>query len=335
MAVEKRLDESLRDYIRRFNNETNTIPKLQQEIVVMALMNDRNNCEFKHYLTWKSLPTLVAAFNKAHDYIKSEELLKTSNRAMPIDKNQHPSDETTSGSNRSRAPSPVRGGGSRHEVKGAREPARYNNFTPLNTLRAAIYLVNQNREDWLKDNIEELIRIGYLTQYRLHSGGGQPPIPFRQIEYQQPEIRNDRQQGGMNQQGDGRQPPLSSGKNIVVDVITGGLVHEGTTSGARKSLSKHRHIVNPLDVDNRSRPSDIPSVTFTKGDARGIVFPRDDPLVLIFMINGAEIKRVLVDGGSFANILFMKAFDAMMIGRQYLTKVAYPVIGFNGSTVRQ
>uniref|UniRef100_A0A803N0L1 Gag-pol polyprotein n=1 Tax=Chenopodium quinoa TaxID=63459 RepID=A0A803N0L1_CHEQI len=51
-------------------------------------------------------------------------------------------------------------------------------------------------------------------------------------------------------------------------------------------------------------------------------------------INGADIKRVLVDGGSSANVLFMKAFNEMMIGRQYLTQVSYLIIGFNGSTVR-
>ncbi|XP_021776357.1 uncharacterized protein LOC110740188 [Chenopodium quinoa] len=82
MAVEQKLDESLRDYIRRFNNEANTIPKLQQEIAVMALMSGLNNCEFKRYLIRKSLPTLAAAFNKAHDYIKGEELLKTISKTV-------------------------------------------------------------------------------------------------------------------------------------------------------------------------------------------------------------------------------------------------------------
>uniref|UniRef100_A0A803N6K6 Uncharacterized protein n=1 Tax=Chenopodium quinoa TaxID=63459 RepID=A0A803N6K6_CHEQI len=56
--------------------------------------------------------------------------------------------------------------------------------------------------------------------------------------------------------------------------------------------------------------------------------------MLVLMISGAEIKRVLVNGGSSTNILFMKAFDTMMIGRQYLMHVSYPMVGFNGSTVR-
>ncbi|XP_021753636.1 uncharacterized protein LOC110719030 [Chenopodium quinoa] len=54
MAVEQRRDVSLRDHIRRFNNEVSTIPKLQQEIAVMALMNGLNDSEFKRYLTRKN-----------------------------------------------------------------------------------------------------------------------------------------------------------------------------------------------------------------------------------------------------------------------------------------
>src|SRR6187397_2040931 len=103
----------------------------------------------------------------------------------------------------------------------------YSSYRPLNTPRATMYSVNQNREGWvrpipmkarsrdvkkycmfhrdvghyteectqLKDNIEELIRKGHLTQYRLNAGGSQPPS--RQIERQQSETRPERPQGGV------------------------------------------------------------------------------------------------------------------------------------------
>ncbi|XP_021762924.1 uncharacterized protein LOC110727653 [Chenopodium quinoa] len=332
MAVEQKPDESLRDYIRRFNNEANTIPKLQQEIAVMALMNGLVDSDFKRYLTRKNMPTLAAAFSKAHDYIKSEELMKTSSTHVVAGKGQSQYEGTSSGGSRLRAPAPGRGGGSRQDSRPTRLPMRYNTYTPLNTPRAEIYSVNQNREDWsrsipmkarprdvkkycmfhrdvghyteectqLKDNIEELIRKGYLTQYRLNTS--------------------------RNQQ---------SAQTVErVDVITGGPIHGGTISGAKKHLAEHRHLVCALDVDNRPRPASIPQVVFTEEDARGVVFPHDDPLVLITKINGADIKRVLVDGGSSANVLFVQAFNEMNIGRQYLKPVSYPVIEFNGSTVR-
>ncbi|XP_021757953.1 uncharacterized protein LOC110722989 [Chenopodium quinoa] len=271
----------------------------------MALMNGLVDSDFKRYLTRKNLPTLAAAFSKAHDYIKSEELMKTSSRHVVAGKGQSQYEGTSSGGNRPKPPAPGRGGGSRQDSRPTRLPMKYSTYTPLNTPRAAIYSVNQNGEDWsrpipMKDNIEELIRKGHLTQYRLNTSRNQ-------------------------------QPPLSTGR---VDVITGGPIHGGTISGAKKHLAEHRHLVCALDVENRPRPASIPQVVFTEEDARGVVFPHDDPLVLITKINGADIKRVLVDGGSSANVLFVQAFNEMNIGRQYLKPVSYPVIGFNGSTVR-
>ncbi|XP_021721908.1 uncharacterized protein LOC110689422 [Chenopodium quinoa] len=197
MAVEQRADESLRDYIRRFNNKANTIPKLQQEIAVMALMNGLNDYEFKRYLTRKNFSMLAAAFNKAHDYIKSKELMKTRNKSVTAGKGQFQLESAASGSGRPRTSTQNRGGGSRQEVRAAKPPMRYNSYTPLNSPRAAaIFSVNHNREEWtrpipmkarlrdakkycmfhrdvghyteectqLKDNIEELIRKGHLSQ---------------------------------------------------------------------------------------------------------------------------------------------------------------------------
>uniref|UniRef100_A0A803N9G4 Uncharacterized protein n=1 Tax=Chenopodium quinoa TaxID=63459 RepID=A0A803N9G4_CHEQI len=99
-------------------------------------------------------------------------------------------------------------------------------------------------------------------------------------------------------------------------------------------MSEYKHIVNALGIEERPRPATIPSVSFSEADVKGIVFPHVDPLVLILMVNGADIKRALVDGGSSANILFAKTFDAVRIGRKYLTPVSYPVISFNGSKLR-
>ncbi|XP_021759179.1 uncharacterized protein LOC110724091 [Chenopodium quinoa] len=363
MSVRQRKDESLRYFVRRFNNEANTILKLQQEIVVMALMSGLIDSDFKRYMARKSFPNLGIAFNKAHEYIKSEELLRAGNQVTLTEPSRR--------QNVCSSPETHVGGSSRQNQQKANRPVRglgrYSSYTQLNTPRAAIYSINQHREEWnrpapmitkgrdlkkycmfhkdvdhyteecvqLKENIEDLIRKGHLSQYRSQAGASRQPPPLaRQTEY--------RKQGDSSVQDDAyrqghadsyRQGSAPQGRKITIEVISGGPVHGGSVSDAKKSLSEYKHMINALGVDERPRPNAIPSVSFSEDDSRGIVFPHDDPLVLILAINGCDVKRTLVDGGSSANILFSRVFDVMMIDRKYLTPVSYPVIDFNGSTV--
>uniref|UniRef100_A0A803M1Y5 Uncharacterized protein n=1 Tax=Chenopodium quinoa TaxID=63459 RepID=A0A803M1Y5_CHEQI len=175
-----------------------------------------------------------------------------------------------------------------------------------------------------------------MSQYRTQAG------PDRQ-QNAQPRQTEYRKQGDSSVQDDtyrqnhaetSRQGGNPTGHKITIDVILGGPVYGGSVSGAKKSLSEYRHLVNALSVEERPRPSPMFSISFSEEDAKGIVFPHDDLLVLILTVNGADINRALVDGGSSANILFARTFDTMRIGRKYLTPVSYPVIGLNRSMVR-
>ncbi|XP_057248568.1 uncharacterized protein LOC130590366 [Beta vulgaris subsp. vulgaris] len=72
---------------------------------------------------------------------------------------------------------------------------------------------------------------------------------------------------------------------------------------------------------------------FHTKDAEHVVFPHDDPLVVTLRISNCLVHRILVDGGSSANILYLSTFEKLMIGREYLKPVRYPVIGFTGASV--
>ena len=43
-------------------------------------------------------------------------------------------------------------------------------------------------------------------------------------------------------------------------------------------------------------------------DAKGIKQPHDDPLVIMLTIEGFNTRRVLVDNGSSADVMYMTAF---------------------------
>ena len=48
----------------------------------------------------------------------------------------------------------------------------------------------------------------------------------------------------------------------------------------------------------------IPDIAFTKEDMKGTIKRHDDPLVISTAMVNAEVKRILVDQGSSADILF-------------------------------
>ena len=50
-------------------------------------------------------------------------------------------------------------------------------------------------------------------------------------------------------------------------------------------------------------------ITFSEQDAIGIKQPYDDPLVIVLEIEGFNMRIVLVDNGSSANIMYMTAYQ--------------------------
>ena len=62
-------------------------------------------------------------------------------------------------------------------------------------------------------------------------------------------------------------------------------------------------------------------------------FSHQDPLVISANIADFEVRRVLVDGGSSADLLFVDTFDKMMILRDRLTPPGIPLLGFGGRPV--
>ena len=52
---------------------------------------------------------------------------------------------------------------------------------------------------------------------------------------------------------------------------------------------------------------------FSEEDARGVKQPHDDPLVIMVMIEGFNTRRVLVDNGSLADIIYLPTFQQLKV----------------------
>ncbi|GAV73961.1 LOW QUALITY PROTEIN: hypothetical protein CFOL_v3_17444, partial [Cephalotus follicularis] len=74
-------------------------------------------------------------------------------------------------------------------------------------------------------------------------------------------------------------------------------------------------------------------ITFSEADYEGVRLPHDDPVVVTLLVELFTMKRILIDNGSSADILYKHAFDQLRIPVDQLKPVKTPLIGFAGETI--
>ena len=114
-------------------------------------------------------------------------------------------------------------------------------------------------------------------------------------------------------------PPLGE-----IRVIIGG------TSTGQTSKSKKTY----LKVVQNVQLFDEPTISFTDEEAERIHHPHDDAIVITLLIADYTTRRVLVDNGSSADILYYPAFQQIRLGRDLLHPACSLLIGFGGMKVQ-
>ena len=77
----------------------------------------------------------------------------------------------------------------------------------------------------------------------------------------------------------------------------------------------------------------LPCITFTNENLRGLHLPHDDALVISATIANFNVQRILIENGSFVDILFISAFDKIRIGRDRLYLFHIPQVRFGGWSI--
>ena len=112
---------------------------------------------------------------------------------------------------------------------------------------------------------------------------------------------------------------------------------ESSTGQSSKSKKAYLKVVQSVQVSGqspRARTTDEQAITFTEEDAERIHHPHDDAIVITLLIVDYTTRRVLVDNGSSADILYFLAFQQMRLGRDRLRPVSSPLVGFGGMKVQ-
>ena len=74
-------------------------------------------------------------------------------------------------------------------------------------------------------------------------------------------------------------------------------------------------------------------MSFNEVDARGVRQLHNDPLVIMLTIEGFNTKRILVDNGNSADIIYLPAFQQLKLDPKRLWPFDSPLVSFSGDRV--
>ena len=74
-------------------------------------------------------------------------------------------------------------------------------------------------------------------------------------------------------------------------------------------------------------------MSFSDEDKIGTIQPYDDALVVILRTRGYDVKKVLVDHGNGAEIMYLDLYRGLNLKPENLTAYNSPLVSFDGRVV--
>ena len=74
-------------------------------------------------------------------------------------------------------------------------------------------------------------------------------------------------------------------------------------------------------------------IGFSDEDNIGTIQPHDDALVITLRIGGYDVKRVMVDQGSAAEIMYPDLYKGLSLRAKDLTPYSSPLVSFEGNVI--
>ncbi|XP_075649776.1 uncharacterized protein LOC142620262 [Castanea sativa] len=189
----------------------------------------------------------------------------------------------------------------------AGDPMRCNQNLLCQYHRERGYTIEDCRTLW--NHLEQLVKEGRLKQF-LYRPNGQG-----------------NHSGAVNQGSTSSKPPLGT-INVIFAAPRRTGSHPSRVMSVARTLAK----------DSRYEPKRIkgnilPILGFSKDDKIGTIQPHDDALVVTLRIGGYDMKRVMVDQGSGADIMYPDLFKGLNLKLEDLTSYDSPLISLEGKAV--
>ena len=83
----------------------------------------------------------------------------------------------------------------------------------------------------------------------------------------------------------------------------------------------------------RAKLSIQPALSFSNEDKIGTIQPHDNALVVTLRIGGYDMKRVMMDQGNGAEIMYLDLYKGLNLKPKDLTAYDTPLVSFDGKVV--
>ncbi|XP_030942042.1 uncharacterized protein LOC115967098 [Quercus lobata] len=339
--------ETLRSYVKRFTRETLEVDETDDKVQLTTFKVGLRSRDLVASLA-KNPPKMMAEMLlKAQKYMNAEDALAAiKDTERPGDKAKREDDRR--GQKRDRPKHRNNDGNRRKDDKNPRTVK----FTPLvmpvdkifTQIKDEHYLKwprplhsspnvrdknkycrfhrdhGHNTEDCrdLKEQIEELIRKGKLQKY----------VKKREYGKFRDDYRTQRESFTRDDDHPSQPPRKVIGE---INTSTGGPFSEGSFRSLKKAY--HRQVNNVHTMPPSKHLRTCQDMSFSEGDAKGVKQPHNDPLVIVLNIEGFNTKRILVDNGSSADIIYFPAFQQLRLDPKRLLPFDSPLVSFSGDRV--
>ncbi|XP_022858494.1 uncharacterized protein LOC111379363 [Olea europaea var. sylvestris] len=291
MQLRQGQNETLHDFMTRFNKERLQIPDLHITTAVSALTYAIKCKAFKMSLSKTPSKIVIELLTRAEQYINMEETLNPRKVGPSHDTVEHKR---------------------QHDLNPREEPPRRKqrqevpstSFTRLNTSKTNILM-----------EIKDMKELKWPVRMR-------SPPESRDMNTNDKRLRNDHGREKAPEAKRDGQPTAGT-----INIIIGGIASGGDSNSGRKQYAQQYALASGMPHGK------LEDITFGTRDLEGVSLPHDDALVISAIVANFEIKRILVDNGSAANILSQEAFAKMGISSQQLKAVKTPFQGFRGGVI--
>ncbi|XP_065050235.1 uncharacterized protein LOC135680282 [Musa acuminata AAA Group] len=312
LGLHQREDESLSHFVNRFATQIWGLSDTHPSLLMQAFMEGLRPPRFFWSLIERPPSAVPEMLQRANQFVAAEAWM-----AGKQEKHTRVRPEPARG----QQPAAIRRKLDQPNLPAPRPP-----LPPLGASRTEIFL--QIKERGLlrapvpMKNPRELA--DQSKHCRFHRQNGHDTEDCRELKWQIEELARG---GHLTRyvRRNGELSPLPKGPvERHIDVITGGPVAGVTSMSGRKAYARSAGMDAPQHGPD-------PKVAFPPKDAKSL--EHDDTLVIMARIANAQVRRIMIDTGSSADVLYLDAFRKLGLAKESLKPICSALTGFTSDSV--